>query len=188
MATTATNTKVVTGIVRFSYVYVFEPKNNDGKEEYSVSLLIDKDDKETLDKINKAVEAAYKDGQSKLKGSAKSVPALAALKTPLRDGDAERPGEDAYKHKYFINAKSKTKPGLLDKRKNPIIDSTEFYSGCYGRASVNFYAYNTSGNRGIACGLNNLMKTEDGEPLGGRARAEDDFADFFDVDDDDFLG
>ncbi|BFL15915.1 hypothetical protein K190097F3_14160 [Enterocloster clostridioformis] len=58
------------------------------------------------------------------------------------------------------------------------------YSGVYGRASISFYAFNSSGNRGIACSLNNLQKIADGEPLGGKSRAEDDFAD----DEEDFLG
>lgn len=188
MANTNTdNTKVVTGKVRFSYVSVFEPKTTeDGKEKYSVSLLIDKKDKKTIDAVNKAVENAKQAGISKFGGK---IPAV--LKLPTHDGDVERPDDEAYCDKYFINAKSNTKPGLLDRKGCPIIDPTEFYSGCYGHASVNFYAFNSNGNKGIACGLNNLMKTEDGEPLAGRSKAEDDFADLIDSsdssDDEDFL-
>jgi len=72
----------------------------------------------------------------------------------------------------------------VDKNVQPILDSTEVYSGCYGRASITFYPFNTNGNRGIACGLQNLQKLADGESLGGRSRAEDDFEAY---DDDDFL-
>lgn len=189
--TNAASTKVVTGEVRFSYAHVFEPASIEGSEpKYSVSILIDKNDKKTLSRVKAAIEAAKQAGLSKFGGK---VPAN--LKLPLRDGDTEREDDEVYAGKYFINANAKTKPGLVDKGGNPIIDTTEFYSGCYGHASITFYAFNTSGNKGIACGLNNLMKTRDGEMLGGRASAEDDFADLIDSDfgsddgdDDDIFG
>ena len=189
--TNAASTKVVTGEVRFSYAHVFEPASIEGSEpKYSVSILIDKNDKKTLSRVKAAIEAAKQAGLSKFGGK---IPAN--LKLPLRDGDTEREDDEVYASKYFINANAKTKPGLVDKGGNPIIDTTEFYSGCYGHASVTFYAFNTSGNKGIACGLNNLMKTRDGEMLGGRASAEDDFADLIDSDfgsddgnDDDIFG
>ncbi len=127
---------------------------------------------------------SYEEGQSKLKGSSKTVPALSVLKTPLRDGDLERPDDEAYKGSYFINANSGTQPGIVDADRQPILDRSEMYSGVKGRASINLYAYNVNGNRGIACGLNNLQKISDGTPLGGKSRAEDDFAT---EDDEDFL-
>ncbi len=166
-------TKVVTGEVRFSYLHVFQPHaiEEGQQEKYSVALLIPKSDKKTLTKIKNAVEAAKVAGQSSKFGG--KIPPN--LKTPLRDGDAERPDQEEYKGMYFLNANSTNKPGLVDANVDPIMDSTELYSGCYGRASVNFYAYNVSGNRGIACGLNNLQKLRDGDTLGGRSRAEDDF-------------
>lgn len=178
------DTKVITGKVRFSYANVFEPKKDDeGNEKYSVSILIDKSDKKTLNAIERAVENAKKAGASKFGGK---IPGN--LKLPLRDGDTDREDDEVYAGKMFVNANAKTKPGLVDKKGRPIIDSTEFYSGCYGYASISFYAFNSKGNKGIACGLNNIMKTEDGEPLGGRSKAEDDFADFIENDDeDDFL-
>lgn len=176
-------TKVITGKVRFSYANVFEPrKNDDGTEKYSVSLLIDKDDTKTINSIKKAIESAKKAGVSKFGGKIPSK-----LKEPLRDGDEEREDDENYKGKYFVNANATTKPGLVDSKGRPIIDSTEFYSGCYGYASITFYAFNSKGNKGVACGLNNLMKTDDGEPLGGRSRAEDDFANLITEDEDDFL-
>ena len=179
-------TKVITGVnTRWSYVNAWEPKSiNGGTPKYSVSLIIPKSDTKTLEKIRAAIQAAYEEGQSKLKGNGRSVPALSALKTPLRDGDAERPDDEAYANSYFVNANSGTAPGIVDADRNPILERSEVYSGVYGRASINFYAFNSNGNKGIACGLNNLQKIRDGEPLGGKSRAEDDFAE---EDEDDFL-
>ena len=179
-------TKVITGVnTRWSYVNAWEAKSiNGGAPKYSVSLIIPKSDTKTLEKIQAAIQAAYEEGQGKLKGNGKSVPALSVLKTPLRDGDAERPDDEAYADSYFINANSGTAPGIVDADRNPIIDRSEVYSGVYGRASINFYAFNSNGNKGIACGLNNLQKIRDGEPLGGKSRAEDDFDT---EEDDDFL-
>lgn len=178
-------TKVVTGKdTRWSYCNAWEPKSiNGGTPKYSVSLIIPKTDTVTVEKIKAAIQAAYEEGASKLKGNGKSVPALSAIKTPLRDGDLERPDDAAYADSYFVNANSATAPGIVDANCQPIIDRSEVYSGVYGRASINFYAFNSNGNKGIACGLNNLQKIRDGESLGGKSRAEDDFAD----DDDDFL-
>ncbi len=179
-------TKVITGVnTRWSYVNAWEPKSiNGGAPKYSVSLIIPKSDTKTIEKIQAAIQAAYEEGQSKLKGNGRSVPALSALKTPLRDGDAERPDDEAYANSYFVNANSGTAPGIVDADRNPILERSEVYSGVYGRASINFYAFNSNGNKGIACGLNNLQKIRDGEPLGGKSRAEDDFAE---EDEDDFL-
>ncbi|MBS1988734.1 DUF2815 family protein [Candidatus Dependentiae bacterium] len=181
--TTPAPTKVITGKVRFSYLHVFEPKAIDGSSDakYSVSLIIPKSDTETIEKVKAAIKSATEAGKATF---GNKIPAN--LKTPLRDGDEERPDDPAYKDAYFINANSKNKPGLVDKDRQPIIDKDEMYSGCYGRASVNFYAYNTNGNKGIAAGLNHLQKLADGEPLGNITRAEDDFAD--DFQDDDLLG
>ncbi len=170
-------TKVITGVdTRWSYANVWDPKSiNGGAPKYSVSLIIPKSDTVTVEKIKAAIQAAYEEGQNKLKGNGKSVPALSAIKTPLRDGDLERPDDEAYRDSYFINANSGTKPGIVDADRQPITDHSEVYSGVYGRASINLYAFNTNGNKGIACGLNNLQKIRDGAPLGGKSRAEDDF-------------
>ena len=175
-------TKVVTGIVRFSYLTVFEPKSINGSDpKYSVALLIPKTDTKTISAINRAVEAAKQAGLSKFGGK---LPAK--MKLPLRDGDEEYPDDETYAGHYFVNANCNQKPGLVYKNGQPIIDSTELYSGCYGHASINFYAFNTNGNKGIACGLNHLMKVKDGEPLGSRSRVEDDFAGLIE-DEEDFL-
>lgn len=178
--------KVITGPqTRWSFCNVWEAKSiNGGTPKYSVSLIILKSDTVTVDKINAAIQAAYTEGESKLKGNGRSVPPLSSIKTPLRDGDMERPDDEAYKNSYFINANSATAPGIVDADRNVILERSEVYSGVYGRASINLYAFNSNGNKGIACGLNNLQKIRDGEPLGGKSRAEDDFAT---DDDDDFL-
>lgn len=178
--------KVITGPeTRWSYANVWEPKSiNGGAPKYSVSLIIPKSDTKTVEKIKAAIKAAYDEGQGKLKGNSRTVPALSVLKTPLRDGDTERPDDPVYANSYFINANSASAPGIVDANCQPIIDRSEVYSGVYGRASINFYAFNSNGNKGIACGLNNLQKIKDGEPLGGKSRAEDDF---LTEEDDDFL-
>ena len=178
--------KVITGPdTRWSYANVWEPKSiNGGTPKYSVSLIIPKSDTKTIAKIEAAIEAAYKEGEAKLKGNGKSVPALSVIKTPLRDGDMERPDDPAYANSYFVNANATSAPGIVDADRNPILTRSEVYSGVYGRASISFYAFNISGNKGIACGLNNLQKIRDGEPLGGKASAESDFAS---DEDDDFL-
>lgn len=179
-------TKVITGVnTRWSYANVWDPKSiNGGTPKYSVSLIIPKSDTVTYNKIKAAIQAAYEEGQSKLKGNGKSVPALSIIKTPLRDGDLERPDDPNYANSWFINANSGTAPGIVDADCQPILERSEVYSGVYGRASINLYAFNSNGNKGIACGLNNLQKIRDGEPLGGKSRAEDDFST---EDDDDFL-
>ena len=163
--------KVVTGKVRFSYANVWEAKSINGSEEkYSVSLIIPKSDDKTIEEIQIAMEEAKQEGIAKFGGK---IPAN--LKMSLRDGDIDRPDDEAYQGCYFINANSKDKPQIVDKKVKPILDPNEVYSGCYGRASINFYAFNQNGNKGIACGLGNLQKLEDGEPLSGHSRAEDDF-------------
>ena len=173
------STKVITGKVRFSYVTVFEPRSVEegGAPKYSVSIIISKKDKKTLEKINNAVEAAIEAGLSAFGGKRPRT-----LKLPLRDGDEERPDDEAYADSMFLTASSLRPPGIVDENRDEIMTEDEFYSGCYGRASINFFAFAKS-SKGIAAGLNNLQKLEDGEPLGGsRASAEEDFAD----DEDDF--
>lgn len=169
----AKSVKVVTGKVRFSYESVFEAKamQEGSIPKFSVSLLIRKDDKDTIDRINKAIEQVKEDNKSIWGGK---IPAM--LKGGLRDGDLEKPEDPAYKGMYFINANSGQKPGVVDANLNPIIDRSEFYSGCYGRASVSFFAYNSNGSKGVGCGLNNVQKMEDGERLGGVTTAAEDFA------------
>lgn len=168
------STKVVTGKVRFCYVNVFEPTamNEGDTPKYNVCILIPKDDAKTLDKINKAIEAAKQAGKAKLADKNGKIPSN--IKLPLRDGDDERSDDPAFEGMYFINANSQRKPGIVDKDLNPIMEKEEFYSGCYGRASINFYAFNVS-SKGIAAGLNNLQKLEDGEMLAGGSTAEEDF-------------
>ncbi len=171
-------TKVITGPnTRWSYANVWEAKAvNGGTPKFSVSLIIKKDDP-CIPRIRAAIQAAYEEGASKLKGNGKTVPLLAGIKTPLRDGDVDRPEDEAYAGAYFINANNQNAPGIVDADRQPILERKEVYSGVYGRASISFYAFNSNGNKGIACSLNNLQKIRDGEPLGGHSRAEDDFDD-----------
>ena len=136
---------------------------------------------ETVEKIKRAIEQAKKDSVPKWGGK---VPAN--LKLPLRDGDIDRPEDEAYADSYFFNANSRQAPQVVDKNVQPILDQSEVYSGCYGRISVNFYGFNNNGNRGIAAGLGNIQKLRDGESLGGRSNADEDFDAI--ADEEDFLG
>lgn len=178
------STKVVTGKVRFSYAHLFQPwAGQEGQEpKYSVCLLIPKKDKKTLAKIAEAIDEAAQDGISSKWGGKKPK----NLHFPLRDGDEEREGAE-YEGMMFLNASSKQRPCVVDKDLNEILDPEEVYSGCWGRVSINFFAYDAAGNRGIGAGLNNVQKLSDGERLGGgRTSAEDDFGDGFEDDEEDF--
>ena len=168
------STKIVTGKVRFCYANVFEPTAmNDGDTpKYNICILIPKSDEKTVNAIKKAIEAAKQAGKAKIADKSGKIPST--LKTPLRDGDEERGDDPTFENMFFINANTTRKPTIVDKDLNPIMSKEEFYSGCYGRASINFYAYNVS-SKGIAAGLNNLQKLEDGEMLAGGSSAEEDF-------------
>ncbi|WP_035178606.1 DUF2815 family protein [Alkalihalobacterium bogoriense] len=170
--------------VRFSYANVHQAVSVNGSDlKYSVSIIIPKSDKKTIKKIQDAIQQTIQENKDKFGGkvTAKNI------KTPLRDGDVDREDDEAYANSYFINANSKLKPGIVDADLNPIMDPSEFYSGCYGRVSLNSFVYNVNGNKGVSFGLQNLMKTDEGEPLGGRSSAEADFADDSN-DDGDILG
>lgn len=168
------STKVVTGKVRFCYCNVFEPvaMNEGDAAKYSVCILIPKSDTKTLDKINKAIEAAKIAGKAKLADKNGKIPST--IKNPLRDGDEERGDDPAFEGMMFINANSNRRPTIVDKDLQPIMEQGEFYSGCYGRVSLNFYAFNVQ-SKGIAAGLQNIQKLEDGEMLAGGSTAEEDF-------------
>lgn len=172
-------TKVITDKVRFSYAYVFHPRQSEGGEsKYSVQLIIPKSDTATIQKLRNAINAAAAAGIGKFGGK---LPPKGTLKVSLHDGDAERPDDETVANAYYLNCTAKQKPGIVKFEGGKFVevtDESEFYSGCYGRASVNFYAYNTSGNRGIACGINNILLLEKGDYLGGRVSAESDFAGF----------
>lgn len=182
MAKLLNGNRVVTNEVRLSYANVWEPKSVNGNEpRYSVSIIIPKSDTETIELINQAIDNAITDGVPKFGGK---KPNKKTIKLPLRDGDTEREDE-AYADAYFVNCNSNTAPQIVGLDRLPITDETEVYSGCYARVSINFYAFNTNGNKGIAVGLGNIQKTKDGEPLGGsRISAASDFGE---PDDDEFL-
>lgn len=180
--------KVITGIVRFSYVHAWEPQAIDPQKpeekKYSVSLIISKKDKKTISDIKAAIAEATRIGLEKLWNG--KLPKK--FKDPLRDGDDERDEDEVYANSFFLNANSKDKPTIVDRMVNPIINQADFYSGCYGRASVSFFPFDKAGNVGIGCSLNHLQKTKDGESLGGtKASADVDFSAMPDDDDDSFL-
>ena len=169
---------------RISFANIWEPKAiNGGDEKYSVSCLIPKSDKKTIARIQKAVEAAKEDGKTRKWGG--KIPPN--LKLPLRDGDIDRPDDENYEDCFFLNASSKDAPQVVDRKVNPILDPMMVYSGCYCNVSVNFYAFNANGNRGVAAGLGNIQFVRDGERLSGKASADADF-DAMEDDDEGVLG
>lgn len=180
---TELKTRVVIGPVRFSYANVWEPKAmEEGQEKkYSVSVLIPKSAKEIIAKVQAAIDAATEQGKATL-WSGKIPPKFLS---PLHDGDEEKPDDEVYKNHFYISAKSKAKPGIVDADKNEILDKDEFYSGCYGYVSLNFFPFKNK-SVGVGAGLGNLMKTKDGEPLGSKTSANEDFADV-EVEEEDFL-
>ena len=166
-------TKVITGIdTRLSYFHGWEPTSvNGGPARYSTAILIPKSDTQTVQAIIGAINAALEQGIAKFGGK---MPNRATLKLPLRDGDVESEDE-AYKGHYFLNAHSKSAPQIVDQNIKKITDRSEVYSGCYARVSLNFFAYNVDGNRGVAVGLGNIQKIRDGESFEKRSSAEEDF-------------
>lgn len=181
----ASDTKVVTGVVRLSYFHGFEPFSNNADQDaqYSTVILIPKSDKKTIQAIKAAQEAALEAGKNSKFGG--KIPN--GWHSTLRDGDEEADLEKSpeYAGHMFMSVKSRTKPGIVDRNLNEIIDSTEVYSGAYAKVSINAYPYSQSGNKGVSFGLNHIMKWKDGEFLGGRGKAEDDFEGHTDGDDDD---
>ncbi|NBK77153.1 DUF2815 family protein [bacterium D16-76] len=165
---------------RISYAHLFEPTSVNGSDpKYGASLIVSKKDTKTITAIQKAIEQAKKDSVGKWGGK---VPPN--LKTPLRDGDTDRPDDEAYAGSFFLNANSRQAPQVVDRKVQPIIDQSEVCSGCYCNVSVTFYGYNSNGNRGIAAGLGNVQFVKDGEALGGRTKASDDFEAMADEDED----
>lgn len=175
--------KVVTGEVRLSYAHLFEPYSNDPDNDpkYSVTILIPKSDTATLGKIERAIEAAAEEGKTSKFGG--KIPGN--LKTTLHDGDeeADLDRNPEYAGHMYMAISAKQRPGVVDLDLNPVLDPMQVYSGCYARVSMGAFAYSTSGNKGVSFGLNNVQFIRDGEPLGGRTRAEDDFDDDFEADD-----
>lgn len=166
-------TNVTTGEVRLSYVNLFQPRANQPGQEpkYSVTILLPKSDTATFQRIQAAIQEAYKKGVSSLWNGARPP-----LKTPIHDGDGVRPNGEQFgpecRGHWVFTASSKQRPEVVDAQLNPIIDQSRVYSGIYGRVNVNFFAYNNSGNRGIGAGLGPVQILRDGEPLGGRVTAE----------------
>lgn len=176
--------KVIFGPCRLSYTHVFNRYNPDGDQadgKYMTNVLIPKDEKETIEAINKAIAEAKKQAiVSKWGGKEPKK-----LDMPLRDGDEK--DDENYEGRLFVNAKSNTRPGIVDRKKVPIVDEEEVYSGVWAIVSVTFFGYDKNGNKGVACGLNNIMKFKDDEHFGGRVSAESDFGNVDLGDDDDDL-
>ena len=175
----APTTKVVTGVVRGSYLSLFQAKLPQNAKEgdtpkYSMTVLIPKTDLATLAKMEAAREVAI---TAKWPGKRP-----AKIDTTCHDGDqpkvsnGEEYGEECKGH-MVIAVSSKYKPEIVDRDGNEIIDANEVGSGDYFKVSLNAYGYDFSGKRGVSFGLGNVLFYDKGESLGGKSRASDDFAD-----------
>ncbi|NCB31426.1 MAG: DUF2815 family protein [Clostridia bacterium] len=171
-------TKVLTGEVRLSYVNLTTPRaaQQGGEPKYSATLLIPKTDQATMANINASIQAAYDDGVTKKWGGAHPQP-----KIIVHDGDGLRPSGlpfgDECKGCWVLTASTKNKPQVVGiDNINCELAPQDIYSGMYARVTINFFAYDTAGSKGVGCGLGNVLKTRDGEPLSGGASAASDFA------------
>lgn len=159
--------KVMTPTFRVSYPAVFQPKKqDDGSEKYGVVMLFSKDADLKAMRI-----AARRAGEEKW-GAKESWPKN--VRMPFRDGD-EKSDKEGYEGHIFVSARANKRPGIVDGKLSPILDESDFYAGCYARATLIAFAYDTKGNKGISFSLLNLQKVKDGESLAGRRNAADEF-------------
>lgn len=173
--------KVLTGEVRLSYAHLSEPYANpqqpNAKAKYSVTLLIPKIDFATKADIDAAIQAAVQEATGKTWGGVRPP----QIRIPIHDGDGPRQSGEPYgdecKGHWVMTANSLNKPQVVDQSNIQCeLAPQDIYSGMYARVTLRFFGYSNSGNRGIGCGLGNVMKTRDGEPLSGGASAAADFA------------
>ena len=150
--------KAVTGLVRFANVHIYEPISPTAgvTPKYSITLIISKSDSKTIDCVNDACSQVKELNLNIFNNKS-------AISLGLRDGDIDREGDPIYSKSYFLNASSTEKPGIVDVDLNPLIQRNDLYGGCYGRVSITFYAYSAGGRSGIAAGLNNIQKLQEGE-------------------------
>ena len=160
--------KVLTGEVRLSYANLTTPRaaQQGGEPKYSVTLLIPKSDAATKADIDAAIQAAANEALAKVWNGARPP----MLKVPIYDGDGVRPSGvpfgDECKGHWVMTASTKNKPQVVGiDNINCELSPADIYSGMYGRVTVRFFGYSNSGNKGIGCGLGNVLKTRDGELL-----------------------
>lgn len=179
--------KFTTGKCRLSYAHIFKTHSQEGgAPKYSCSLLIPKDDQKTLPRLRKAISQMLADPTNHQKWGTKNT---ASLKLPLRDGDSERPDDGNYKGMMFLNASANPDypPKVVSLDRVPIADPSEVYSGCWVQAVLDFFAYNSHGNRGIGVGLRAIRKVKDDKPFTSSDVSDSDFDDSV-LDYDDLLG
>ena len=171
--------KVLTGECRLSYCNLTTPRaaQQGGEPKYSVTLLIPKTDVATKADIDAAIQAAANEALSKVWNGARPP----QLRVPIYDGDGVRPSGvpfgDECKGHWVMTASTKNKPQVVGiDNINCELAPSDIYSGMYARVTIRFFGYSNSGNKGIGCGLGNVMKTRDGEALAGSASASVDFA------------
>ena len=170
----ASSFKVTTKKIRMSYPHIWEKDQN---EKYSMTVLVPKSDKDTVDKIMAAVKGVYDENKN---GALKGL-LFDEVAKPYHDGDGRKPKGGAYgdecKGCYVINAKSNNPVPVVERDpKVTCTDESHIYPGCYGRVNLGFYAYNSNGNRGIGAFLNGIQTYNYGDRIGNNFNAEE-FAD-----------
>lgn len=140
---------------RMAFAHLNNPSNVDKK--YGMTLIISKDDDQSVGRIKEAIECVKESSKEKWGGYVPNN-----LKIPLHDGDIEKPEKAQFRNSFYLNAKCSDPPQIVDRNVEPIENRAEVYSGCFINVSLVFYGYNMSGNRGIGVWLGNIQKIKDG--------------------------
>lgn len=169
--------RIMIGEVRLSYVHLVEPSapKDGGKPKYSVTMLIPKSNPALKAKIDQGIKDCYEEAvRNKYKGARPQM-----THSLIYDGDGIRPSGVAFGPEcagyWVLTATSQNKPGVVHiSNIRQELEPQEIYSGMWAYVTINFYSPR-QGNP-VACGLGNVCKTRDDEPLSGGASAAADFA------------
>lgn len=185
MAKLVDGIKVITNEGRLSYAKLLEPGKEGEMDEgkYGTAFLISKGDKETIKLLRQAYNQALEVGKKNYKWTDKEI---SRMDDPIKDGDDVEAEDSVYTDMFYINARSKRKPQVINCRNEPLTTEDEVYSGMYAKISVTAFPYD-KGGKGVSFSLNNVLKTRDGERFSGAASAENDFADDLEEGEDDDL-
>jgi len=167
-----------------SFPVLFSPKAvvPGAEPRFSLNLLFDAAAQKSTEfaALKRAVIAAIDEKWGNGKGQDKAF--IARLHLPfLACKDVTYDGYDIL-NGVFIRPWSKNKPGIVDAQRQEITVAGDVWAGQHVRCTVNPFAYEQTGNRGISFGLNNVQVCRtDGKRLDGRRAANQDFDDYEDA-------
>lgn len=154
---------IVTPVFRLSFPQLFEAKAYKGSDKkFSATMLFDAEAQKTdefVAMLDAAKAAVIEKWGDKVPGD---------LKNPFRKGE-EKPDLDGYEPgMIFVSAKASEDypPDVVDQAKKEITVRKEIYAGCYCRAVVVAFAYDTF-NNGVSFGLRAIQKVGDAPSFGG---------------------